>query len=101
MIKGPIVRINPWEVHINDPAFVDTLWANSRMEKDVFFYGGFGIPQSSVATVSPESHKIRRGAMAQFFSKANVAKLEPRGHVEAKLANDSLPALSAQEVIQF
>ncbi|PSN66557.1 cytochrome P450 [Corynespora cassiicola Philippines] len=78
MIKGPIVRINPWEVHINDPAFVDTLWANSRMEKDVFFYGGFGIPQSSVATVSPESHKIRRGAMAQFFSKANVAKLEPR-----------------------
>ena len=30
-----------------------------------------------------------------------LAKLEPRGHVEAKLANDSLPALSAQEVIQF
>ena len=29
------------------------------------------------------------------------SELEPRGHVEAKLANNSLPALSAQKVIQF
>lgn len=48
------------------------------MEKDPFFYGGFGIDSASVSTVSPELHKLRRGAMAQFFSKANVAKLEPR-----------------------
>ncbi|KAF2873642.1 putative benzoate 4-monooxygenase cytochrome P450 [Massariosphaeria phaeospora] len=75
---GPIVRINPWEVHIDDPAFMDVLLTNNRMEKDPFFYGGFGIPNAAVSTVSPEVHKLRRGAMAQFFSKANVAKLEPR-----------------------
>jgi hypothetical protein len=75
---GPIVRINPREVHINDPSFMDTLWGNSALEKDPFFYGGFGLDSASVATVSPETHKLRRGAMAHFFSKANVAKLEPR-----------------------
>lgn len=48
------------------------------MEKDPFYYGGFGIDSASVSTVSPELHRIRRGAMAQFFSKASVVKLEPR-----------------------
>lgn len=72
------MRINPWEVHINDPAFMDTLWANNKMEKDPFYYGGFGIDSAAVSTVSADMHRIRRGAMAPFFSKANVAKLEPR-----------------------
>jgi hypothetical protein len=58
---GPIVRINPWEVHINDPSFMDPLWGNSKLQKDPFFYGGFGIGTSSVGTVDPELHKLRRG----------------------------------------
>ncbi|KAF2004225.1 putative cytochrome P450 [Amniculicola lignicola CBS 123094] len=75
---GPVIRINPWEVHINDPAFMDTLWANSKMEKDPFYYRGFGAETSVVTAVTPAMHKLRRGAMAQLFSKASVAKLEPR-----------------------
>jgi len=75
---GPVVRINPWEVHINDPAFMEPLFANSKMDKDGFYYGGFGVDSASVSTVSADLHRLRRGAMAQFFSKANVAKLEPR-----------------------
>lgn len=75
---GPIVRVNPWEAHINDPAFMDVLWSSSKLEKDPFFYGGFGVDSATVSTVSPELHRIRRGAMAQYFSKANVLKLEPR-----------------------
>lgn len=35
-LTGPIVRINPWEVHINDPAFANTLYTNSKLEKDPF-----------------------------------------------------------------
>ncbi|KAF2113058.1 putative benzoate 4-monooxygenase cytochrome P450 [Lophiotrema nucula] len=75
---GPIVRINPWEVHINDPAFMDTLFSNSRMQKDSFFYGGFGIDTAAFSTVSADLHRVRRGAMANFFSKASITKLEPR-----------------------
>ncbi|KAF2468983.1 putative cytochrome P450 [Lindgomyces ingoldianus] len=94
---GPIVRINPWEVHINDPAFWDILYSNSRMEKDPIYYGGFGINGAAVATVSPDLHRIRRGAYAQFFSKAHVGKLEPRvlsrvkqlcTRIEQHMAND-------------
>lgn len=75
---GPIVRINPWEVHINDPAFMDTLFSNSRMQKDPFYYGGFGIGASAFCTQSAELHRVRRGAMSYFFSKASIVKLEPR-----------------------
>ncbi|KAF2011419.1 putative cytochrome P450 [Aaosphaeria arxii CBS 175.79] len=77
-VYGPVVRINPWEVHIRDPAYYDTLLSNPRVEKDPFYYGGFGTPNSSVTTVPVPLHKIRRGAVAPFFSRANVSKLEPR-----------------------
>ena len=38
---------------------------------------GFGPPLSSFATVSHEHHRIRRNAVAPFFSKASVSQLEP------------------------
>ena len=94
---GPIVRINPWEVHINDPSFMDPLWGNSSLEKDPFFYGGFGIDTASVTTVSPETHKLRRGAMAQFFSKANVAKLEPRVLARVEQLCNRIQKLKAED----
>ncbi|KAF2190227.1 putative cytochrome P450 [Zopfia rhizophila CBS 207.26] len=75
---GPIVRINPWEVHINDPTYWDVLYSNNKLEKDPWYYRAFGSDGATVCTVSPELHRIRRGAMANFFSRANVAKLEPR-----------------------
>lgn len=40
---GPIIRINPWEVHIDgraDPAFWDVLYSNSnKLDKDPWYYG--------------------------------------------------------------
>jgi hypothetical protein len=94
---GPIVRINPWEIHINDPSFMDPLWGNSSLEKDPFFYGGFGINTASVTTVSPETHKLRRGAIAQFFSKANVAKLEPRVLARVEQLCNRIQKLKAED----
>ncbi|KAF2269195.1 putative cytochrome P450 [Lojkania enalia] len=75
---GPIIRINPREVHINDVAFTNNLWSNSKLDKDPLFYRGFGINKAAFTSVSADVHSMRRRPMAYFFSKANVAKLEPR-----------------------
>ncbi|KAK4958152.1 hypothetical protein LTR10_004577 [Elasticomyces elasticus] len=77
---GPVIRINPWEVHINNPPYWDVLYSNSsKLDKDKWFYGGFVStdPGATVATPSHELHRIRRGAMSTYFSSANVRKLEP------------------------
>jgi len=75
---GSIVRINPWEVHIDDPAFFDRFYAINKLDKDAWFYRMFGDNGAAVGTASWELHKARRGAMSSFFSKANVARLEPK-----------------------
>ena len=37
---GPCIRINPGEVHINDPAYWDVLYANSnKLDKDSWYCG--------------------------------------------------------------
>ena len=72
------MRINPWEVHIADPAFWDTLHTNNKLDKDPWYYRPFGDNYATVGTVSPELHRLRRHAMAKFFSRANVSRLEPK-----------------------
>ncbi|KAH8660697.1 oxoglutarate/iron-dependent oxygenase [Tricladium varicosporioides] len=76
---GPIVRISPDELHVNDPAFIDTLYAGGgkRRDKYEYFTSQFGIPKSVFATVSHDLHRLRRGALNRYFSKASVTKLEP------------------------
>ncbi|GAB7365578.1 hypothetical protein MBLNU230_g6650t1 [Neophaeotheca triangularis] len=77
-VYGPVVRINPWEVHISDPEFFQVFYSDSRLDKDAWFYRAFGDNGAAVGTASWELHKARRGAMAKFFSVANVNKLEPK-----------------------
>ncbi|KAH7139150.1 putative cytochrome P450 [Dendryphion nanum] len=75
---GPVIRINPYEVHINDPAFFDTIYSNSQMHKVYRYYRGLGVDTGTVSSISAQQHRLRRGALAQFFSGANVKKLEHR-----------------------
>ncbi|EFW15797.1 conserved hypothetical protein [Coccidioides posadasii str. Silveira] len=76
---GPIVRISPHELHINDPAFIDTLYAGGgkRRDKYVFYASQFGLPKSLFGTADHYHHRLRRSALRRFFSKASVTQLEP------------------------
>ncbi|KAJ6116306.1 cytochrome P450 [Penicillium capsulatum] len=60
---GPIVRINPREVHIIDPTFYHEIYAPAgrRRNKDEAFVKTFGVPYAAVATVQHDTHRFRRG----------------------------------------
>ncbi|KAI4167897.1 MAG: hypothetical protein LQ343_006820 [Gyalolechia ehrenbergii] len=77
---GNIVRINPWELHIRDPAFFDHFYTSSTaLEKDPWYYNFAGIPRSTFATSSAVVHRQRRSAIARSFAtSAAVSK-----HIEA------------------
>lgn len=52
LAQGPIVRINPWEVHIADPDFADVMLAgNSQFDKKIEWKARFGIPHSTFDTI--------------------------------------------------
>lgn len=78
---GPIIRINPYELHVADPDFYDTLYASSasgeKRDKWEWFTKQFGAPDSVFSTKSHDQHKVRRAALNRFFSTASVRRLQP------------------------
>jgi cytochrome P450 len=72
------VRINPYELHVNDPDFYDTVYAGGGKKRDKYsrFVRLFGMADGALATVDHDLHRVRRAAINPFFSKSNVRKLE-------------------------
>ncbi|KAL7936142.1 cytochrome P450 [Trichoderma chlorosporum] len=91
---GPVVRINPDELHCNDPHFADEIFpigARKRnkpahqlrsLEGDITF-SGFG-------TADHNLHKLRRAPLTKIFSKLQINKLEPEIHKAVHLLCDKL-----------
>ncbi|XXG96814.1 Mitochondrial succinate-fumarate transporter [Hypoxylon texense] len=82
---GPIVRINPDELHCNDPYFTDEIYATGNRIRDKWQHQlntGAASPVSvtEFSTVSHELHRIRKGALARFFSRQQTLKLEGEVH---------------------
>ena len=79
--QGACVRINPGEVHIDgrvDPAFWDVIYSHSnKLDKDQWYYDGFGSGASTVSTGPADLHRVRRAAMSNYFSSTNLRKHEP------------------------
>ncbi|MCJ1403812.1 hypothetical protein MMC11_007035 [Xylographa trunciseda] len=68
---GPIVRVNPFEIHIDDPDYYDALFNfDPHLEKRVFAMDNL------VFTPSSAQHKMRRQALQSFFSRANIQRVE-------------------------
>ncbi|KAL7909376.1 cytochrome P450 [Trichoderma velutinum] len=98
---GPIVRINPDELHCNDPHFIDEIFAIGTrkrnkpthqlrsLEGDATF-SGFG-------TADHNLHKLRRTPLTKFFSKLQITKLEPEIHKAVHLLCDKLLGYAGQK----
>ncbi|KAL8819187.1 MAG: hypothetical protein Q9191_007786 [Dirinaria sp. TL-2023a] len=76
---GPIVRINPYELHVADPDFIDILYptVTKNVAKWSWSAGMFGNTEMTFRTISHATHRTRRGAISSFFSKASVRRLQP------------------------
>lgn len=76
---GPIVRVTPAELHVNDPAFLPELMPSGKHRRDKYprLTQLFGFSQTAGATADHHLHRTRRAAMSKMFSKEAVRKLEP------------------------
>ncbi|GFN11072.1 cytochrome P450 [Aspergillus tubingensis] len=75
---GPIIRITPDEVHINDVGFLDTIYAPSMTRRDKYGYQlrSLRVPGGLGTTTDHDLHKVRRESLAPFFSKKNILHME-------------------------
>ncbi|KAI1163814.1 cytochrome P450 family protein [Nemania serpens] len=82
---GPIIRINPQELHVYDPTFFDSVYSSSgKWEKPPYMVRSMDPGFSAFGTLDHDHHRLRRGALNRFFSKQKVSALQ---HVVQDLAN--------------
>ncbi|PGH30872.1 hypothetical protein GX50_06373 [[Emmonsia] crescens] len=74
---GPVIRINPDEIHIDDPDYFGEVYnqTNGRVVKPPRAAEAFGPYPAAIGTASHELHRIRRSALNPFFSKKSVNDL--------------------------
>ncbi|KAL8958202.1 MAG: hypothetical protein Q9193_004696 [Seirophora villosa] len=82
---GPIVRINPWELHIDDPDFYENIYGQSpSLDKLKSHENRFSTPYAAFSTPDSSLHRTRRAALNPFFSTRRIQSHEPL--IQAKLS---------------
>lgn len=72
------MRVNPNELHLNDPHFIETIYAGGRHKrnKDQNHAAMSGVKHATNVTIDHEHHRERRGYIANLFSKQSIVRLE-------------------------
>lgn len=89
------MRINPEELHCNDPRFVDEIYASGSRKRDKWQHflntGATGpILVGGFSTPAHELHRTRRIPMNKFFSRGQMLKLEGEVHEYTQRTCDKL-----------
>ncbi|KAL7957986.1 putative cytochrome P450 [Trichoderma compactum] len=88
---GPIVRINPFELHIEDSSYWDELYtSNKEYERYAWMSGRFGANTTTSSTVKSDLHSIRRAPLNPMFSKRSITKFEPIVHEKVELLSKGI-----------
>ncbi|KAJ6132408.1 hypothetical protein N7471_007623 [Penicillium samsonianum] len=75
---GPILRINPHEIHIKDPSFYDTVYGgpiNKRDRVPSFIHSG--LPRATFEAGPHGLHRERRKLLSPYLSTQSVTGLQP------------------------
>ncbi|TGJ83733.1 hypothetical protein E0Z10_g5027 [Xylaria hypoxylon] len=86
---GPVVRVSPDRVHVNDPEFFHEVYSSgSKYMKDpAFFQTSGGIAEALPAIVDVEYHKRRRKMINNLFS---VPSMEALSHIVLEVVDSAL-----------
>ncbi|CAH0045319.1 unnamed protein product [Clonostachys solani] len=79
-IYGPILRVNPYELSVDDGSFYDTVYVSGgirQTEEFNYFVQGLDLGNTFFATKDHKLHRQRRRPVEPYFSRAGVTKLEP------------------------
>ncbi|KAH7168323.1 cytochrome P450 [Fusarium sp. MPI-SDFR-AT-0072] len=97
---GPIVRINPNELHCADMSFSDEIYAVGGRKRDKPFHqvnGSAAGTGNAFGTPDHDLHRARRAPVAKFFSRAMIARLEQEVHDLAQTLCNKLLAENKDE----
>ncbi|KAL5338820.1 putative cytochrome P450 [Aspergillus crustosus] len=88
---GPIIRINPWEIVINDGDYYNTVYvaSNTRRTEKWTSLQGTGLSAMGM-TLGHEVHRRRRKYFDPFFSRLGVTQIEGVVVDEVKLLEERL-----------
>ncbi|KAL4950976.1 cytochrome P450 [Aspergillus filifer] len=77
---GPIVRINPFELHVQDPDFYPVLYTGPTRRRHKWPWAArmFGNNTSAFSTVAHDHHRLRRSALNPLFSRTAIQRVTPR-----------------------
>ncbi|KAL8823042.1 MAG: hypothetical protein Q9191_006234 [Dirinaria sp. TL-2023a] len=94
---GPIVRINPNEIVINDPDFYNELYvAGNTRRTEIWsrYRTGIGLDEGShTMSASHELHRRRRKPLEPFFSRLGIDRIEGMIVEKVKLLDTRLEEL--------
>jgi cytochrome P450 len=82
---GPIIRITPSELHIDDPDYYEVLYERAgRRDRYSYFASRFGAATDTFSTIPHDLHRARRKPLNPMFSGARIAQFQPviRGMVD-------------------
>jgi hypothetical protein len=74
-LVGPVVRINPHELHVNDPDFYDVLYGGKR-DKYKWSTDVMEVRGAMFTTVEHDLHRKRRAPLAPFFSASAIRRFD-------------------------
>ncbi|KAL6704220.1 hypothetical protein ACN47E_008477 [Coniothyrium glycines] len=73
---GPIVRINPWELHIRDSEFSESYKLFRKGTRPWWYYRSNGPPHSVLQAGPHELHRMRREAILPVFAPSLINSRE-------------------------
>ena len=75
---GPIIRITPTELHVDDPDFYEQLYSRTgRRDKYSYFSGRFGFASDTFSTIDHDLHHLRRKPLSPMFSAKMISDFQP------------------------